>query len=135
MRDSLYDDVTARVTLPPAVRTNGTVNGTAVDTQGSRNFFRVAMLLVTAGVITDGTQTVQLQDSDDGTTNWQNFAGATQGSIPVLGTPQGNATYRLAIDGIPRRYLRANVTVAGATTGGAVSAVIVLASGSGRAVT
>jgi len=135
MRDSLYDDVTARQTLAPAVRTNGTVTGTAVDTQGSRNFFRVAMLVVSAGVITDGTQTVTIEDSDDGTTNWQPFAGQVQGSVPQLATAQQNATYRVALDTIPRRYLRAKVVVAGATTGGAVAATFILAGGSGRPVT
>ena len=122
MRDSLYDDTTGRLTLAPAVRTNGAVNGTAVDTRG----FLVAMLIVAAGVITDGTQVVTVQDSDDGSTNWQNFAGQTQGSIPTLGTPQGNAAYRLALDTLPRRYLRAVVTVAGATTAGALSATVLL---------
>jgi hypothetical protein len=134
MRDSMYDDVAARLTLPPAARTNGVVNGTAVDTQGARNFFRVAMLVVSAGVITDGTQVIAVQDSDDGTTNWLPFGGQVQGSIPTLGTPQGTAVYRLALDTLPRRWLRANVTVAGATTGGLVSAVFMLAEGSGRAV-
>jgi hypothetical protein len=122
MRDSMYDDTAARQTLAPAVRTNGAVNGVAVDARG----FQVAMLLVNAGLITDGTQTIALQDSDDGSTNWLPFAGLTQGSVPALATAQQNAIYRLALDTLPRRWLRANVTVAGATSGGAVSATILL---------
>lgn len=135
MRDSLYDDTAARLTLAPAVRTNGTVNGTAVDTTAGGGPFRVAMLVVAAGVITDGSNAVTVQDSDDGSTNWLPYAGSSQGAIPALGTPQGTATYRLALDTIPRRWLRATVVTSGATTGGAISAVFVLSEGPGAPVT
>jgi hypothetical protein len=118
----MYDDTAARQTLAPAVRTNGTVTGNAIDARG----YQVAMVIVSAGAITDGTQTIAVQDSDDGSTNWQPYAGQTQGSVPTLATAQQNAVYRLALDTIPRRYLRVNITVAGATTGGAVGATILL---------
>lgn len=132
MRDSLYDNVAARQSLAPAVRTNGTVTGTAVDTTAGGGPFRVAMLLVNVGVITDGSNAVTVEDSDDGTTNWQPFAGQTQGSVPgAIAGAQQNAIYRLALDTIPRRYLRAKIVTSGATTGGAISATFVLSSGPG----
>jgi hypothetical protein len=134
MRDSLYDDVTARLTLAPAIRTNGTVTGTAVDTAAGGGPFRTAMLVVSAGVVTDGSNAVTVEDSDDGSTNWQPFAGQSQGSIPALATAQGNATYRMALDTIPRRWLRAKIVTSGATTGGAIGAIFVLSSGPGAPV-
>jgi len=135
VRDSFYDDTGARLTLAPAVRTNGVVNGTPVDTVAGGGPFRVGLLVVAAGAITDGSNAITVQDSDDGSTNWQPYAGQTQGSIPALATAQQNATYRLALDTIPRRWLRAVINTTGATAGGAVAAVILLRSGPGVGVT
>jgi len=131
VRDSMYDDTGARLTLPPAVRANGVVNGTPVDTVAGGGPFRVGMLVVSAGAVTDGSNAITVQDSDDGSTNWQPYAGQTQGSIPALGTPQGNATYRMALDTLPRRWLRAVINTTGATTGGTIGAVFLLRSGPG----
>lgn len=131
MRDSMYDDTAARLTLATALRTNGTVNGTAVDTVGTGNYFRSAMLLVVGGTITDGTHTVALQDSDDGSTFTAVPADQVQGSLVAV---TANSVQRLAYLGA-KRYLRAVVVTSGATTGGTTSAVILLAQGSGAPVT
>lgn len=136
MRDSLWDDTAVRQSLPPAVRTNGTVNGAAVDTRGNNNFFQVGMLVVSTGVITDGSNAITVQDSDDGVSGWTAYAGATQGSIPALGTPQGSAPFRMALDAFPRRFLRVVCVTTGATTGGILGASILLRGDSGaRAIT
>lgn len=132
MRDSMYDDTAARLTIAAAVRTNSTVNGTAVDTAGTGNFFRSAMLVVVGGTITDGTQTVTLQDSDDGSTGWTAVdASLVQGALVAVTT---GSVQRQAYIG-NKRYLRASVVVAGATTGGTIAAIILLAQGSGAPVT
>lgn len=131
MRDSMWDDTAVRVSLPPAARTTAaTVNGTAVDTRGNNNFFQQAMVVAVAGTVTDGTHTVKVQDSDDGTTGWADVpASAVQGSLTQLAS---NTVQRLAIDQITRRYLRCVVTTGGTpTTGGVVGAVIVLRGDSG----
>lgn len=136
MRDSMWDDTAVRLTLPPALRTNGTVNGTAVDTRGNNNFFQVGMLVVSAGVITDGSNAITVQDSDDGSTGWTAYAGATQGSIPAIGTAQGSTPYRMALDAFPRRFIRAVCVTTGATTGGTIGVGILLRGDSGaRAIT
>lgn len=131
MRDSMYDDTAARLTLPVALRTNGTVNGTAVDCVGSGNYFRSAMLVVVGGTVTDGTHTVSLQDSDDGSTGWAAVSSdLVQGSLVAATT---DSVQRQAYLGA-KRYLRASVVTAGATTGGTVTAVVLLAQGSGAPV-
>lgn len=131
MRDEKYDDMSAKQSLPPAVRTNGTVNGTGVDTTGTGNFFRSAMLIVNGGTITDGTHTVTLQESDDNTTFTAVAAGDLIGSLVAVTT---NSIQRQAYMG-SKRYIRASIVVAGATSGGATSASILLSSGSGAPVT
>lgn len=135
MRDSMQDDTAARVTLTIALRTSGTVNGTAVDMVGTGNSFRTAMLLVFAGAVTDGTHTVTLQESDDGSTGWAAVAsGDLQGSLTAITTAQANTVQRQSYTG-GKRYLRASVVTAGATTGGTTGGIILLAQGSGAPVT
>lgn len=140
MRDSMQDDTAARVTLAPALRaTNATVNGTSVDLAGTGNFFRTAMLLVIAGAITDGTHTFVLQESDDNSTFTNVAAADLQGALAAVSSGGGstsgpNTVQRQSYVG-SKRYLRANVTTATATTGGTTGAVILLAQGSGQPVT
>lgn len=138
MRDSMFDDHSVRVTLLPAVRSaNGTVNGTAVDMAGANNFFRSAMLAVVSGTITDGTHTIALQHSDDGSTGWTNVSAAErEGTIPALTTANDDTVYRQGYVGT-KRYLRATITTSAAPAtpaGGIVGVVVVLSQGSGRPV-
>ncbi len=128
-RETLYNKVLARLSLPVALRSaNATVNGTAVDRAdptGGYDGFNSAMAVVVAGTITDGTHTVTIQDSDDGSTGWVNAAAEhTQGSAVITSTDD-NVVFEIGYTG-PKRYLRLSVTTAGATTGGTFGGVIVL---------
>lgn len=135
MRDSMQDDTAARLTVPIALRTNGTVNGTAVDMSGTGNFFRTAMLLVIAGAVTDGSHAFVLQESDDGSTGWVAVGtGELQGSLTAVTTANANTVQRQSYLG-SKRFIRASVTTSGATTGGTAAAVVLLAQGSGNPVT
>jgi hypothetical protein len=140
MRNSLQDDTAARLSVPPALRSSAaTVNGTGVDLAGTGNFFRTAMLVAIAGAVTDGTHTFVLQESDDNSSFTNVAAADLQGSLAVVasggGTVSGpNTVQRQSYIG-SKRYLRANVTTAGATTGAITAAVILLAQGSGQPVT
>lgn len=139
MRDSLYDDVAVRTALLPAVRSaNGTVNGPSVDMAGTRNYFRVAMLVVIAGEVTDGTHAVFLEHSDTGVGGWTAVpAGEREGSIPAITSANDNAVYRVGYAGT-KRYIRASITTSGAPgtpQGGIISAALLLTAGSGRPVT
>jgi len=140
VRDSMQDDTSARISVQVASRTaNATVNGTGVDMAGTGNFFRSAMLLVVAGGITDGTHTFVLQESDDNTSFTNVAAGDLQGTLAALSSGGGatsgpNTVQRQSYTG-SKRYLRATVTTAGATTGGTFGAVILMNQGSGQPVT
>lgn len=138
MRDSMYDDVAVRTALLPAVRSaNGTVSGPAVDMAGNRNYFRVAMLVVVAGEVTDGTHTVRLEHSDDGSTGWvQVPAEQREGSFPAITSANDNSVHKIGYSG-SKRYVRASVVTSGAPgtpVGGIISAVLLLSQGSGRPV-
>jgi hypothetical protein len=131
----MYDDTAVRMSLNAGLRTNGTVNGSAVDMAGTGNNFRTAMMLVFAAAITDGTHTVTLQESDDGSTGWAAVAaGDLQGTLTPITTAQANTVQRQAYIG-SKRYLRASVTTASATTGGTTLAAILMTQGSGAPVT
>ena len=128
MRTSLYNDVLARPALPLALRTNGTVAGSTVDKQdpaGGADGFTAALLVVLAGTITDGTHTVTVQDSDDGSAWAAAAAEHIQGGPVALTSANSNAVAELGYSG-PKRYIRARVVTSGATTGGTVGAVAVL---------
>src|SRR5258706_16468284 len=59
-RDHVHS-IKPAVSLAPAVRTNGTVNGADVNTAG----FESVSTLVHFGAYTDGTHTAKLQEADD----------------------------------------------------------------------
>lgn len=131
----MQDDTAARLSIPPLLRSaNTTVNGTGVDLAGTGNFFRAAMLLVIAGAITDGTHTYKLQESDDNSSFTDVAAGDLQGALTAVTTAGANAVQRQSYTG-SKRYLRAVVTTASATTGGNTAAVIIMSEGSGQPVT
>ncbi|MEU2801472.1 hypothetical protein [Streptomyces sp. NPDC007117] len=126
MRQSLYNNARAQLTLAAAVRTNGTVNGTTVDLHENLDASRSAMLVVLAGTVTDGSNAVVLQESGNGT-DWTAVAAADlQGTVPALTSANDEAVYELGYLG-HARYLRATVTTSGATDGGTLGAVIVRA--------
>lgn len=126
MRQSLYNHARAKATLAIAARTDGTVNGTAVDLHENLDASRSAMLIVIAGTITDGSNAVTLQESDDNAT-WTPVAAANrQSSVPALTAANDLALYEVGYLG-HARYLRASVVTSGATSGGTIGAVIVRA--------
>jgi hypothetical protein len=126
-KSPLYDDVLARLTLPLALRANVTANGTSVDKSdpsGGVDGFTTCLVVVIAGTITDGTHTVTVQDSDDGSSFAAAAAEHVRGTAAFTTATQ-NTIAEIGYDG-PKRYVRASVTGAGATTGGTVGAIVVL---------
>lgn len=122
---SLYNESLSVLTLTPAVRL-ASANGTTVDRVPSGNAYEQALVVVMAGTITDGTQTVVIQESDDGAT-WTNVpAGRLSATPGALAPGQSNSVTDFGVYS-QRRYLRVNVTVGGApATGGVVGVAIVL---------
>jgi len=82
-------------------------------------------MVITAGAWTDGTHSFDFQESDDNSTFASVPASLLIGTKPVISSaPGGGTTYKVGYLGI-KRYLRAAVTVAGATTGAVYDALIV----------
>lgn len=107
--------------LQPAARTNGTATGVTVDRQG----YDSAMCVFHFGGWTDGTHTPSVQHSTNGTA-WDAAGTADlQGTLAaVSGTTNQNAIQRVGYVG-NRRYLRAMMVTAGATTGALSAAAVV----------
>lgn len=126
MRDTLYTQALAREALPSAgARTNGTVNGTSVDTGVFGNDFRSVLLVVQTGTITDGSHAITVQDSADGS-SWATADSALiQGSLPTIVAADDGAVFQFGYLA-NRQYVRLVATTSGATTGGVFSAVAVL---------
>lgn len=121
----LYNNVLLKQSLVPAARTNGTVNGTAVDRKEDGCDYQSVLVLVSAGVITDGTHTIEVQDGDDGT-NFTAVADAyLQGTEPAIAAADDNKDYAIGYLGL-KRYVRVSVVTAGATTGGVFGAAVLL---------
>lgn len=102
--------------LAPIART-ASANGTGVDLTN----FASSTCVFVVGVITDGTHTPKLQESDDNATFTDVGAGDLIGSLAVLAS---NANQRVGYRG-NKRYVRAVSTVAGATTGGVYAAIVI----------
>lgn len=119
----LYDEAVVRRTLSPAVRTNGTGTGAAVNLAAYNA--DSAIVAVITGTVTDGSHVVAVQDSDDGTTGWANVpAGRLTGTPPTITSAGSDTQFEIGVQAA-RDYLRVSVTTTGATTGGLIAAVVV----------
>ena len=96
--------------IAPVGNRNASVNGASADLRG----FDSAMATFVAGTITDGTHTPKLQDSPDNSA-WTDVAAADQQGTLVAIT--ASSLQKVGYIG-DKRFLRAVVTVSGATTGG-----------------
>lgn len=132
MRRTLYGTTVTRLALPVAARsTAATVNGTTIDRSdpsGGADFTQVALFAIVTGVVTDGTHTFAVQDSDDGSSWAAASAEYLQGSVPAVSSADDNAVFEVGYIG-PKRYIRVTVTTAGATTGGIFGATVTLSGG------
>ncbi|WP_084963745.1 hypothetical protein [Thermoactinospora rubra] len=124
MKD-LYNNALSRHSVAVANRTNGTVSGTGVDRAQFGNMANAVMIVAVAGAITDGTHAVNVQESDDNSTWADAPASALLGTEPSFTSANANSTADVGYIGT-KRYVRAQVVTTGATTGGAVGAVVIL---------
>jgi len=121
MQLDLYSQTRVRTSLSPASRTNGTVNGAAVDRAG----FSGAVVVVQTGTITDGSHAITIEDSADGTSGWAATAGQLQGSLPTVVAANDDTLFEVGVLG-GRQFMRVVQATTGATTGGLLGAVVVL---------
>lgn len=122
-------DLASRISInqsvaPAAYTADAAGNG--VDLQG----FDAACIVFDPGAITDGTHTPKVQESDDNATFTDVAAADLHGTLVDLGA---NTPQKIGYKGT-RRYLRAFVTVAGATTGGIYGAQVILGHAENRPV-
>ena len=110
--------VAAIQSLVPSARI-ASANGTGVDLQG----FDSALCVVSVGACTDGTHTPKLQDSPDNSTWSDVVAAQLDGAFTAITTANANTVQAVGYIG-GQRYVRAVMTVAGATTGGVMEAAI-----------
>lgn len=119
MQQSMKETFDVAVSLAGTARTT-TANGTSIDLQN----FNAATAVVVPTAWTDGTHTLKLQDSPDGS-SWTDVAAAQlDGSMPAISAGGGSPT-RVGYLGTAR-YLRAVTTVTGSPATGAVYTVLVL---------
>lgn len=108
--------------LAPAVRTNGTINGTGVDLSAAG----VQTVVFHFGAYTDGTHTPSVQESADNSSFTAVAAGDLDGTLSAVSSGAGaNTTQKVGYIGT-KRYLRAVMVTSGATTGAASAAQVVL---------
>lgn len=114
--EDIKSNADAAHSLAPAART-ATANGAGVDLRG----FDSAMVVFYAGVVTDGTHTPSVEESDDNITFTAVPAAQLNGTLAVLAA---NVPQRIGYNGY-KRYIRAVITAAGTTTGAVTSAFVV----------
>lgn len=106
--------------LYPAVRTNGTGTGSAVDLRG----FDAAVISVSFGAWTDGTHAPSVQQSVDGTTYNACATTDLDGTLSAIsGTASSNTVQSVGYIG-SQRYVRVLMATTGATTGALSSSIV-----------
>lgn len=125
MKRSLYNTLVSRSTIAPALHAS-TATGVTVDLLIHGDAARSAMVVINAGTVTDGTHTIQVQDSPNGT-DWTAVADEfLQGAEPAITSANDERVHEIGYTG-QQRYLRVVSTVSGSpSTGGLYSAVVLL---------
>ncbi|MGW1039332.1 hypothetical protein [Streptomyces sp. NPDC002547] len=133
MHPNPYNNQLTKQSLAPAART-ANASGGSVDRVAGGAAFQDAVIVVSTGTITDGTHTIVLEESADNS-SWAAVADADlQGTEPAIVAADDNKVFEIGYIGA-KRYVRASVTVAGATTGGIYGADVVLTNPRRAAVT
>ena len=112
----LKSNIDIVASLAPAART-ATASGAGVDLRG----YESAVAAFVPGTVTDGAHTPSVEESDDDSTFTAVAAADLLGSLADLAS---NVTQRVGYRG-SKRYIRAKITVSGASTG-AVDAALVI---------
>lgn len=130
MRETIYNRIKAIQALnATAISANGNTDGTAVSVDQSGRNYRTAMFVAACTARTDGTFTLVPQESADGSTGWTNVPAARlQGSGAALSAANTVAEIGVIPDPGSAPYLRLRVTASAVTSGGTVTAALLLGS-------
>jgi len=118
MMKDIAERIAVENTIDPQTVT-ADVTGNQVDVTGFRSIAIVAVV----GSVTDGTHTLTVQESDDGS-NWSDIpADELDGSFDdITSSNTGNQKVNLKTS---KKYIRINVTASGTTSGGDYGVVVV----------
>ncbi|MGE4352327.1 MAG: hypothetical protein AB7E52_09095 [Bdellovibrionales bacterium] len=118
---SLYGNILPVLSLAPAARVTGTLNGVSVDLQG----FDSAVATVAFGAYTDGVHTPKLQESDDNVTFADVEAEELDGSFAAVSSAGGAGSVQKVGYLGDARYVRVVMGVTGASTGALSAAQVI----------
>ena len=131
---TIYNNTLAIIALTSATRTNGAVDGAAIDTNQFNNRFQDVAFVITTGTITDGSVAVTVEESDS---SGSGFAAVDSsrvlGTLPTIASTDDDTVKSFGVRPT-KRYVRIVATTTGTTTGGVFSAVALLGNGSIRPV-
>lgn len=128
MRRSVYNTVVAKPSIAPALVAS-TATGASVDRLVDGDAARSAMILIQVGTVTDGTHTIEVQDSPNGSDWTAVGAEFLQGAEPAITSANDERVHEIGYTG-HQRYLRVVSTVSGApATGGVYGATVLLGYG------
>lgn len=129
MRESIYSRVRAvRALNTTAVSANGNTDGVSIGLDQTGADFRAASVVALAGAITDGTYTVVPQESANGSTGWTDVPAERLQGTGVLDAANEVAEVGVIPDPGAAPFLRVRIVATSVTTGGSVSAVVLLGS-------
>lgn len=112
----LKSNIDVQTSLGPNDYT-ATTNGSSADLRG----FESAVVAFVVGTVTDGTHTPSVEESDDDSTF---TAVAAADLLGTLANFASSTNQRVGYRGA-KRYVRAKLTVSGATTGAEAAAVVI----------
>jgi len=110
MKVDIKSDITVALSLPPASRTAGAANGTAVNLRN----YHAAAVVFTVGALGGGTATPSIEESADGSTGWAAIAaGRLSGTLAAISADSVLVIGLTDIAGITKSFVRPVITVAG----------------------
>lgn len=95
-----------RTVLAVSASITATGNGAAVNVS---DFQGICQIIMNSGPTNAGTNTVKLQHSDDGSTNWTNVP---NGAFPAVGTAAADPSITMNSDAL-KKFVRVVDTLAG----------------------
>lgn len=129
MTHTAHNNTLAVKALQSGTVQTGTTNGIAVDLGVFSNNFRDVDFHILSGTLTDGSYAVTVEESDS---SGSGFAAVDSsrvlGSLPTFAATDDNVLNTVGVRPL-KRYVRIVVTATGATTGGVLAAIAVLANG------
>ncbi len=125
MRKDLHNNIELRKALSiTAIGSNTTTLGDTIDTKG----YGAIEFNLLSGTITDGSYAIQVFESDASNMAGESQLGADDliGSAPTFILTDDNAVKKIGVKKGNKRYFRLKIVSTGVTSGGTLSATVLL---------